>query len=200
MEAAVRCYHGLQTLPLGGDARLEDVRRVFGLAEKIVVLGEVKTPISLQGKLINSGVGPHVLAIAGVAFSWCLRVVCRLVSAGRGTEAGEDELALEYYRRKMLDYVRMCGPYCMFAGGGGGGEASLRPLSLRVALHFHQSVSFAARMGPLGARAPGSPARAPPGTLAAEADALVELVRDLGVLGYVLASTSPRDAAHLLAS
>ncbi len=95
LEQAVRCYYALHTLPNARDARMQDVHRMFNLAEAVIVLGTAKTPISLQGKLIQSAIGPTVLAIAAVAFSWCLRVICMLVaSSNAGRECFDGRLEL----------------------------------------------------------------------------------------------------------
>ncbi|PWY98035.1 hypothetical protein BCV70DRAFT_165537 [Testicularia cyperi] len=215
LESTVRCYHALRTLPIGKDAKVEDVQRVFGLAERIVVLGTVKAPISLQGKLIQSAIGPQVLAIAGVAFSWCLRIICRLVSKSlasepktstststpaSSTKTSVECLPLEHYRRKIQDYVRMCGPFCMFSGGIPTDPGSFKGVYLRLALYFNQTVGFASAMGSLVTDLPPqSPAKEDPTALASDADSVAECLADLGCLGYVLASTNPRESWRLLA-
>lgn len=220
LEQAVRCYYALHTLPNARDARMQDVHRMFNLAEAVIVLGTAKTPISLQGKLIQSAIGPTVLAIAAVAFSWCLRVICMLVASSRADESastvassstpgvvestaggGESTLyQLEFYRRKMLDYVRMCGPFCLFSGGPPTAPASFAPVYLRLALFFNKTVSLASQMGSLVSPEPPktSPVHHDPTALGNDADNLLDMGREMGFLGYVLASTSQSEAWNLL--
>ncbi|GAC77696.1 hypothetical protein PANT_27c00076 [Moesziomyces antarcticus T-34] len=219
LEQAVRCYYALHTLPNARDARMQDVHRMFNLAEAVIVLGTAKTPISLQGKLIQSAIGPTVLAIAAVAFSWCLRVICMLVASSNADEgastgassstSGADSRArggestlyqLEFYRRKMLDYVRMCGPFCLFSGGPPTAPASFAPVYLRLALFFNKTVSLASQMGSLVSPEPHktSPVHHDPTALGNDADNLLDMGREMGFLGYVLASTTQAEAWNLL--
>lgn len=192
LESSLRTYHAINTLPATKDASIDDLHRLFSLAESILVLGMAKTPISLQGKLIQSAIGPHVLAIAGVAFSWCLRVICALVTQEEATV-----LPLEFYRRKILDYVRMCGPFCLFSGGAPTAPASFAPVYLRLALYFNQTVGFAAGIGSLVSPRPDEQ-KVDGAVMAEDADTLLDMAKEMGCLGYVLAGTSQREALRLL--
>ncbi|KAJ1021251.1 hypothetical protein NDA18_005492 [Ustilago nuda] len=219
LESLVRCYYALHTLPNAKDARVEEVARILTLAESVLVLGRGKTPISLQGKLIKSAIGPHVLAVTGVAFSWCLRVICMMVayspkipsSSSAATCAPAASSAdskiisptsfpLEFYRRKILDYLRMCGPFCLFSGGPPTSPASFAPVYLRLALYFNSAVSFASQLGSLVSpqSEKESPVHQDPIALGNEADNLLEMAKELGFLGYVLARTTQGDACKLL--
>ncbi|CBQ69069.1 conserved hypothetical protein [Sporisorium reilianum SRZ2] len=205
LESVVRCYHALHTLPSAKEATMDDLQRVFRLAEAVVVLGTEKTPVSLQGKLVQSGIGPHVLAVVGVAFAWCLRVICMMVastttaasSASASTvNVSPTSLPLEFYRRKVLDYARMCGPFCLFSGGAPASPASFAPVYLRLALHFNTAVALASSMGSLVAphSTSGSAVLQDASALGDDADGLVETAREMGCLGYVLAATRQGDA------
>ena len=220
LESLVRCYYALHTLPNARDARVEDLHRIFTLAESILVLGTAKTPISLQGKLVQSAIGPHVLAVAGVAFSWCLRIICMMVSsslsagattaAASSSHAAKDDstsvavspasLPLEFYRRKILDYVRMCGPFCLFSGGPPTSTGSFAPVYLRLALYFNSTVSFASQLGSLVSpqSQKASPVHQDTIALANEADNVLDMANEMGFLGYVLAGTTQGDAWRLL--
>lgn len=217
LENLVRCYYALHTLPNAKDARIEDLQRIFNLAESVIVLGTAKTPISLQGKLLQSAIGPHVLAVIGVAFSWCLRIICTMVaislsssnplaaptSSGKTTATvtvSPTSYPLEFYRRKIFDYVRMCGPYCLFSGGAPTAPASFAPLYLRLALYFNSTVSLASRLGSLVSPQSNkaSPIHQDATALANDADSVLDMANELGCLGYVLALTHQTDAASLL--
>ncbi len=226
LESTVRCYYALHTLPNSKDATVEDVHRIFTLAESILVLGTGKIPISLQGKLLHSAIGPHVLAIAGVAFSWCLRMICKMVAqsltadatastsaatAGVASETNgeggpksggisQSSFPLEFYRRKILDYTRMCGPFCLFSGSPPTSPASFAPLYLRLALYFNQTVSFASRLGSLVSPQleEKSPLQQDPTALGNEADNVLEMAKEMGFLGYVLAGTRQKEAWKLI--
>ncbi|SPC63323.1 uncharacterized protein UHOD_06673 [Ustilago sp. UG-2017b] len=219
LESLVRCYYALHTLPNAKDARVEDVARILTLAESVLVLGTGKTPISLQGKLIKSAIGPHVLAVTGVAFSWCLRVICMMVasspkipssstvatcvpapSSADSKIVSPTSFPLEFYRRKILDYLRMCGPFCLFSGGPPTSPASFAPVYLRLALYFNSAVSFASQLGSLVSpqSEKESPVHQDPIALGNEADNLLEMAKELGFLGYVLARTTQGDACKLL--
>lgn len=226
LESLVRCYYALHTLPNAKDARVEDLHRIFTLAESILVLGTGKTPISLQGKLVQSAIGPHVLAVAGLAFSWCLRIVCMMVAqslssdptpststsatASSTTPAVKGEsttvsisptsFPLEFYRRKILDYVRMCGPFCLFSGGPPTCTGSFAPVYLRLALYFNSTVSFASQLGSLVSpqSEKASPIHQDAIALGNDADNMLDMAKELGFLGYVLAGTNQADAWKLL--
>lgn len=219
LESLVHCYYALHTLPNAKDTRVEDVHRIFTLAESILVLGTGKTPISLQGKLIKSAIGPHVLAVAGVAFSWCLRVICMMIASSLNNPASSatnlpattddspdtkvispTSFPLEFYRRKILDYVRMCGPFCLFSGGPPTSPASFAPVYLRLALYFNSTVSFASQLGSLVSpqSVKESPVHQDPIALGNEADNVLDMAKEMGFLGYVLAGTTQADAWKLL--
>ncbi|KAJ1017835.1 hypothetical protein NDA16_005151 [Ustilago loliicola] len=218
LENLVHCYYALHTLPKAKDARVEDVHRIFTLAESVLVLGTGKTPISLQGKLIKSAIGPHVLAVAGVAFSWCLRVICMMTASSLSTPCSSTiapdttpstadtkvisptSFPLEFYRRKILDYVRMCGPFCLFSGGPPTSPASFAPVYLRLALYFNSTVSFASQLGSLVSpqSEKESPVHQDPIALGNEADNVLDMAKEMGFLGYVLAGTTQGDAWKLL--
>ncbi|SPO30617.1 uncharacterized protein UTRI_05234 [Ustilago trichophora] len=223
LESLVRCYYALHTLPAAKDARVEDLHRIFTLAESILVLGTGKTPISLQGKLVQSAIGPHVLAVAGVAFSWCLRIVCKMVASTlpltSSTPSTSTDLAttdatstkshtsitptsfpLEFYRRKILDYVRMCGPFCLFSGGPPTSTASFAPVYLRLALYFNSTVSFASQLGSLVSPQSEKQSLIHQDAIALgnEADNVLDMAKEMGFLGYVLAGTTQADAWRLL--
>ncbi|SPO31124.1 uncharacterized protein UTRI_05234_B [Ustilago trichophora] len=223
LESLVRCYYALHTVPAAKDARVKDLHRIFTLAESILVLGTAKTPISLQGKLVQSAIGPHVLAVAGVAFSWCLRIVCKMVAStlppsyptsststslpatdATSTEASTPitptSFPLEFYRRKILDYARMCGPFCLFSGGPPTSAASIAPIYLRLALYFNSTVSFASQLGSLVSpqSEKQSPVHQDAIALGNEADNVLDMAKEMGFLGYVLAGTTQGDAWRLL--
>uniref|UniRef100_V5EEF2 Uncharacterized protein n=2 Tax=Kalmanozyma brasiliensis (strain GHG001) TaxID=1365824 RepID=V5EEF2_KALBG len=219
LESLVRCYHALHTLPTAKNATMDDLHRTFNLAEAVLVLGTAKTPVSLQGKLIRSAIGPHVLAVAGVAFSWCLRIVCMMVATSLSSDPtvtvqtpsteGKDRTTvpvtptsfpLEFYRRKILDYVRMCGPFCLFSGGPPTSPASFAPVYLRLALYFNSTVSFASQLGSLVSpqSKSSSPVHQDKVALGNEADNVLDMAREMGFLGYVLAGTTQGDAWRLL--
>lgn len=94
LEAAVRVYHALNTLPLATEATVKDVARLFELAEKVVVDGSVKTPLSVKSKLLRSAIGPHTVAIVLLAMTWTLRIIASLTSqmyadAAKHTDDGD---------------------------------------------------------------------------------------------------------------
>lgn len=224
LENLVRCYHALHTLPNARDVTLDDLHRMFNLAESVVVLGSAKTPISLQGKLVQSAIGPSVLAVAGIAFSWCLRIICMMVASSLGTGAKRigtrpsptdaqasttDTLAssvsrtsfpLEFYRRRIFDYMRMCGPFCLFSGGAPTSTASFAPVYLRLALYFNSTVSYASQVGSLVSpqSTRSSPVHQDATALGSDADNLLFMANEMGALGYILAATSLADAYSLL--
>ncbi|GAC94767.1 hypothetical protein PHSY_002340 [Pseudozyma hubeiensis SY62] len=222
LENLVRCYHALHTLPNAKDATLDDLHRMFNLAESVVVLGTAKTPISLQGKLVQSAIGPSVLAVAGVGFSWCLRIICMMVANSLSTSSSPHpaplpdsassakdsttvsisptSFPLEFYRRKILDYVRMCGPFCLFSGGPPTCTASFAPVYLRLALHFNSTVSFASQLGSLVSpqSRTTSPVHQDATALGNDADNVLDMAREMGFLGYVLAGTTQDEAWKLL--
>lgn len=227
LENLVRCYHALHTLPNAKDATLDDLHRMFNLAESVVVLGTAKTPISLQGKLVQSAIGPSVLAVASVGFSWCLRIICMMVANSLSTDPkvsssslrspllpdatssvkdsttvsiSPTSFPLEFYRRKILDYVRMCGPFCLFSGGPPTCTASFAPVYLRLALHFNSTVSFASQLGSLVSpqSRTTSPVHQDATALGNDADNVLDMAKEMGFLGYVLAGTTQDDAWKLL--
>ncbi|PWN52661.1 hypothetical protein IE53DRAFT_262030 [Violaceomyces palustris] len=210
LESAVRTYHALHTLPIAKDASINDVARIFGLCEQIVVLGSAKTPITPASKLLMSAIGPQVVAIAAIAFSWIMRVIARLAALAHDQDVPVERAdrlpssslqPLEHYRRKTLDYFRMLGTLCAFSGGQLDHPGSFKFLYLRCALFFNGAVTYSSKLGVLLNPPPDeSPAHGDPGEICAEADSLSEMACEMGFLGYVLACTDPVESWSLVSA
>ncbi|KAN0064370.1 hypothetical protein ACQY0O_002566 [Thecaphora frezii] len=228
LENAVRTHHLLHVLPRAEQARLPDVARLFEATERILCLGKVKTPTTPMSKLYISAIGPHVAALAAVSFYWCYHAIAILageiynVPAAAASSSSSSSLSqsqsqsqspkradglasellqpLEFYRRKMLDYVRMLCMNLLASGGTPNDAASFRPLYLRIVLFLHQTLGFSTRLGPLlQVPAADSPARDDAEALFGEADSLADLCGEMGCLGYILATTSATEAWSLVA-
>ncbi|CAO1619100.1 unnamed protein product [Sympodiomycopsis kandeliae] len=214
LTGAFMLFYRLQTLPYASNVTLKSLVTILEAIEDCVLAGPTRTPLDPQTLLMRSFVGPFVFALATCAASWLSRAITLVAkrsherlahaSAEDGKEAN-DLTQLDYLRTKLQDYVRMLGPLTIFSANIGNGEG-VRPLWLRIAAYNHTSVMYLSSLTDithLNTRSDHkcettSPLHESISTLAKEVDGRASLIQDLGPMGFVLASSTAKEAWDLL--